>query len=618
MRYAAARQSRDIGICSMRQPRRRPKKDAVGVSSQGEEIAPLLLAKNGPHDSCSSQTSRVYSSADSDGRVGGRRTGDNGDIPIGRVALAFAQLLILAVYGFGLGLGSISEDVLVASFRTFLQLTVLAAILTSVFASKTHSSFVTLAYLLFFMLPLAAYEATARSQLTHDGAYLAALVGLASGVILSLLFTVLVVVRPEPLCSPRIVIPLGGMLISNSLSGTALAVSDLLDALKGQAGRIDVLLAMGATPLEATSLDLAAALARGLVPHLNSMNVIGLVAIPGMMTGQIIAGGSPGRAVRYQMMIMYMVAASTGISSGMTLAMTIGQLFNSRGVFLTNEIVPNKALRVSQFISGEWTNHLNLMQTKRLEDENAALKNSEDQSPLALRAVHIAPNEANVMLDIRTTGTLAQGRRFNADISLRRGEISCLFGSSGIGKSTLLRAVAELSSMGAIDGLTPLVLLNGVERHQYEPSEWRRRVMYVPQNKASELQGTPIELLTSVNGLATRRADPTSEAAITRTVLNYLNEWDIPDPQGMLERSWGDMSGGEAQRVLLAISFSSESEVMLLDEPTSSLDERTKTKVEASLLSLGRAVLMVTHEEDQAVRLGASRFQLAPIDPLLN
>ena len=93
---------------------------------------------------------------------------------------------------------------------------------------------------------------------------------------------------------------------------------DLLDALKGQAGRIDVLLAMGATPLESTSLDLAAALARGLVPHLNSMNVIGLVAIPGMMTGQIIAGGSPGRAVRYQMMIMYMVAASTGISSGMS------------------------------------------------------------------------------------------------------------------------------------------------------------------------------------------------------------------------------------------------------------------------------------------------------------
>ena len=146
------------------------------------------------------------------------------DLSFSRVLLASLPLLFLtSVASTKLGLHKLSGDIIIAAIRTLVQLSCLALILTPIFHSRNHSRLFTCSYVLLFMLPLAAYEATARSNLTYPGFYTNSLMGLAVGVIVTLSLAVSGVVKAEPWYSPRVVIPLGGMLISNALSGMSLA-----------------------------------------------------------------------------------------------------------------------------------------------------------------------------------------------------------------------------------------------------------------------------------------------------------------------------------------------------------------------------------------------------------
>lgn len=550
---------------------------------------------------------------------------DDRDLPLSRVLASSLPLLALSAAAcFKLGLRRLSDDVLVASIRSFVQLTLLGAILTPVFAAKEHSRLGTLSYVLLFMLPLAAYEATARSPLTYRGAYLAALAGLSSGVFTCLMFAIFFVVRSKPWYKPHVVIPLAGMLISNALSGTALALSELLNDLHNRSEKIDLLLAMGATPLEATSSTLSSVLSKALVPTLNSMNVIGLVSIPGMMTGQVLSGASPVRAARYQIMIMYLIAASTGLSAGVTLAVAIQNLFDARGVYQVNDIVANEAPGVSQLLSWAWLGQRTVTEeTSGQKYSRVDLLSVGTLSPMEIRSEYCkASSNASTapLLELNVSGTLALNRSFSALLTLRRGEITCLLGASGIGKSTFLRSLAELSSVGTVEGGLSTIRFLGIDRDKYSPTAWRKRILYVPQTRASALSGSPIELVRDVQHLRIRRTEAGRRVAsgnmMEKTILKYLRDWGINDPLAAIKRKWTDLSGGEAQRVLLSIAFATEPDILLLDEPTSALDETSKGYVETSLRSLKQAcaVVVVTHEEDQAVRLGATRWRAETIE----
>mmetsp|Transcript_27189 Transcript_27189/g.59483 ORF Transcript_27189/g.59483 Transcript_27189/m.59483 type:complete len:586 (+) Transcript_27189:83-1840(+) len=536
--------------------------------------------------------------------------GAGSDLSFRRILVSFLPLLLLLIFAsLQHGLHRLAGDVLIASVRTFVQLTCLGAVLTPVFGAKEHSRLGTCSYILIFMLPLAAYEATARSPLTYPGAYLAASAGLATGVIASLSMAIFVVVKPCPWYCPRVVIPLGGMLISNALSGTALAASEMLNEFQNRSERIDLLLAFGATPWEATRSSIASVLSKALMPTVNSMNVIGLVAIPGMMTGQVLGGASPVRAARYQIMIMYLIAASTWLSAGVTTVLTVDSLFDNRGVYLADAIVTNDAPGVSQLLTGGWLQSHGRITGENMESESEDVATTSllaNASPVHLRAEAPLPlSNATPLFELHTSGTLGLERPFFASITLREGEKACLLGKSGIGKSSIIRSMAELSSIASFGGdLT--IRLHGVNRYAYAPQEWRKRVMYVPTVAA--LPGSPAELLGVLGKL---KANKRRKGDRFDAVLTYLRQWGMDDPESAMEQLFSDLSGGEAQRVLLAISFACDSDVLLLDEPTSSLDASTKGLVEETILGLERTILLVTHDEEQSLRLGASRWRLA-------
>jgi len=196
---------------------------------------------------------------------------------------------------------------------------------------------------------------------------------------------------------------------------------------------------------------------------------------------------------------------------------------------------------------------------------------------------------------------------------LRLGDVLCVRGHSGCGKTTLLRQIAGLDPTGHGE-----VELFGRAATDYSASDWRSMVMLVPQG-TPVLPGTPREWCSEVYGWAAHCAKRATCAEAER----FGARWALPVE--VFDRPWASLSGGEAQRVALAIALVLRPRVLLLDEPTSQMDPETTAGVERTLrelLLLARqqhsgggtdldgaddsgplAVVWITHDTAQAERV---------------
>ncbi|MEZ5899908.1 MAG: iron export ABC transporter permease subunit FetB [Hyphomicrobium sp.] len=127
-------------------------------------------------------------------------------------------------------------------------------------------------------------------------------------------FLALAVIQPAPWYAPRFLLPILGLLTGNTLSGVTLVLDTLTSAATRERNTIEARLALGATRYEAFQDILRQAMRTGLTPVLNAMAAAGIVSLPGMMTGQILAGIDPVEAAKYQIMIMFLIAGATAIS----------------------------------------------------------------------------------------------------------------------------------------------------------------------------------------------------------------------------------------------------------------------------------------------------------------
>ena len=132
---------------------------------------------------------------------------------------------------------------------------------------------------------------------------------------LTLFYVSFVVVQVEPWYNPRYLIPLFGMIIGNAMNAAALAAERLEAEMESRRGEVEAYLALGATSRRASQEPARRALRASLIPTVNSLMVVGIVALPGMMTGQIIAGVSPLVAIRYQIVVMFMLASCVSIAA---------------------------------------------------------------------------------------------------------------------------------------------------------------------------------------------------------------------------------------------------------------------------------------------------------------
>src|SRR5262249_34387631 len=122
--------------------------------------------------------------------------------------------------------------------------------------------------------------------------------------------------------------------VGNPLNGISLGLDRLGDELAGQRERVETLLCLGATRWEAAHSAIQTAVRTGMIPMINSMIVVGIVSLPGMMTGQLLSGVDPIQAVKYQIVILFLIAAGTALGTISVVLLSFRQLVNSRHQFL--------------------------------------------------------------------------------------------------------------------------------------------------------------------------------------------------------------------------------------------------------------------------------------------
>jgi len=249
-----------------------------------------------------------------------------GPIPLGLPELAAAASLILVngLLSLWLGLG-LEKRLLVASVRTVVQLLILGAILVPVFRWEHPGPVVAMGML---MVMLAAWEAIRRTARRFRGMYGAALTSMLVGAGGTALLGTAAIVGVDPWWQPQYFIPLLGMILGNALTGISLGLDRTMDMLDDGRGRVETRLAWGATAWEAARPVAAEALRTGMIPIINSMSAVGLVTIPGMMTGQILSGTAPALAARYQILIMFLVAGATALGTALSVLLTVRVMFD--------------------------------------------------------------------------------------------------------------------------------------------------------------------------------------------------------------------------------------------------------------------------------------------------
>ena len=227
--------------------------------------------------------------------------------------LAVASLFIVAAAGLSIALRlGIERRLLVAAVRTVVQLGLLGLVLERVFAVRTPLLVVVMVAA---MIGFAGREAVARSSRRYRGIWFDAWLTMTVSCLLVGGAVTRLVVGVTPWWEPQYVIPLLGMILGNSLNGISLALERLLEHLDTRRAEVELLLAFGATRAEALREPLRMALRTGLIPITNAMTAAGIVALPGMMTGQILAGTPPMQAVAYQVVVMFMLAAANAIGA---------------------------------------------------------------------------------------------------------------------------------------------------------------------------------------------------------------------------------------------------------------------------------------------------------------
>lgn len=504
--------------------------------------------------------------------------------------------------------------------------------------------------------------------------------------------------------------------MGNCINGVSLAAKTFSTQInEGGQREIELCLSFGATGWESVERLAKEAISTGITPLINSLNVIGLISIPGMMTGQILGGSPVTEAARYQILIIYLISTCTfltifmniyamyrvafdtgkhifrvdrfvkvekkmlsqfqrfkialisakifvkkvvGLSLGVVFSRVIlclkaslccFKVWKKRHQHSDEEVLPlsndsgiaslscdsssgnkvqilsNKDTKASKSSVVFRISNLQFSVPKSLgkKNETNGEQSSSDHPSLMPPSPLIGNNQPTAPI----SNTHIENRRIlctNLCASLTKGEIGIVQGPSGAGKSALMRVLSGLTGADSgdvfVSDLKGNLLLSDCKNGSglCDMVRWRSEVRYVTQYKV-DIPGTPRDFIDRIQKyrVGTDLLKPNN---LVSSTIAYLEAWGMEsstsDPaifnlenehNPFLDKEWKSLSGGESQRMLLAIALSTQPRILLLDEATSGLDARTEQRVEKSLIDYvnvsGAAILWVTHSEDIAARL---------------
>lgn len=220
-------------------------------------------------------------------------------------ALALLAIAVGLSYRERLGL---ERDLLFAALRAFVQLMAIGYVIDLIFGAERFT------WTLLMLVAMVAFATatSARRARALPGAWwmMAAAIGLASALTLGLMLALGIIDA-----TARYLIPIAGMVVGNSMTTASVTAVRLVEDTRDQRARIEAALALGATPRQAAESIIRRSVRLAMVPIVDSTKTMGLVFLPGAMTGMILAGADPLEAVKLQVVIMYMLTAATALSA---------------------------------------------------------------------------------------------------------------------------------------------------------------------------------------------------------------------------------------------------------------------------------------------------------------
>lgn len=250
------------------------------------------------------------------------------DLSILQLSIAYVFVLILLVIFKARGIRR-EKQILIASVRMTIQLTVMGYILMYIF--RTPSWWLT-SLMILVMISFAIFNAIKRvkTAMSKQLKYVMG-VSLSLGALSVVVFFVIAVVQVRPWFNPQYFIPISGMIVGNAMTGISLGSNKLCSDMQDKRPIIENSLMLGATPARATKEIVNDAFDSAILPTMNNMLTMGIVSLPGMMTGQILSGTFPLTAIKYQIGIMLAILGSTALCSMLFVTLGYKTFFTKDG-----------------------------------------------------------------------------------------------------------------------------------------------------------------------------------------------------------------------------------------------------------------------------------------------
>lgn len=247
-------------------------------------------------------------------------------ISISQLALAY---IFVAILFFVLKSRGIKKEweLLIATIRMTIQLVLAGFILTFIFDKPSPLLTIGI-FLVMELFAIATVLGKFRKDSLPKGMKKVVASSLFIGTSISLLFFLFIVIGVSPWFNPRYFIPIAGMVVGNAMTGVALALRLLLNGMNDRRDLVEEVLVLGGTKREASSDVVNSAFEAAIMPTITSMMSTGIVILPGMMTGQILAGASPMTAILYQIVAMLAILGSVSISVILILELGYRLYFN--------------------------------------------------------------------------------------------------------------------------------------------------------------------------------------------------------------------------------------------------------------------------------------------------
>ncbi|CAB1246056.1 ABC transporter permease [Clostridium sp. MT-14] len=244
------------------------------------------------------------------------------DISIYSILFSLLLVLISLIFSYSQKL-NLEKDIIISVARAVIQLIIVGYLLNYIFGLK-NAFFTT--FLLIFMIINAAYNASKRGSKIKN-VFFISFISIILGTSITLAILVFLrIIRYEPYQ----VIPIGGMIISNSMISLGLSFKQMKLNFKDKRAEVEAKLSLGADIYQSSINIIKDSIKVGMMPTIDSAKTLGIVALPGMMTGLILAGTSPINAVKYQIIVTFMLLSATSISSFTACYLSYKKFFNDR------------------------------------------------------------------------------------------------------------------------------------------------------------------------------------------------------------------------------------------------------------------------------------------------